>query len=58
MSLDTRTQIVREILAEMRVKLAERDDAGVIYLSEVLSTFTQAAPDPEQIAFGQTVLPG
>lgn len=48
---DTHSQIVRELLAEMRAKLAERDDAGVVYFSQILTTFTKTPVDPEQIAF-------
>lgn len=48
----TRDQIVKELLAEMRHQLANRNDAGVVMLSEILATFTRAAPDPELLAFG------
>lgn len=49
--MDTRQEIVRAILAEMRAKLAERDEAGVLYFSQVLSTFTQAPSLPDELKF-------
>ncbi len=44
-------EIVKALLAEMREKLEARNDASVIYFSQVLKTFTQVPVSPEQIAF-------
>lgn len=49
--MDTRQEIVKAILAEMRAKLEERDDASVLYFSQVLTTFTQVPSFPEEMAF-------
>lgn len=49
--MDTRQEIVRAILAEMRAKLAERDEAAVLYFSQVLATFTQVPSLPDELRF-------
>lgn len=43
----TQEQIVRALLAEMRAKLAEGDEAGVLCLSGILATFSSEAALPE-----------
>ncbi len=51
MSASHRDEIVKALLAEMRAKLAERDEAGVLCLSNILATFTAEPSIPEEMAF-------
>lgn len=49
--MDTRQEIVRAILAEMRAKLEQGNEPGVLCLSNILTTFTAEPSLPEEAAF-------
>ncbi len=46
--MDTREEIVRALIDEMRAKLAAKDDAAVVYFSTVLATFTKSPCIPDE----------